>query len=129
VKNLDIVTISDLVKALRNTLGKKGMGEEDIKNLAEYLINFFGFEDYAIDNRLSPNDRDVFYMLEEIGLLKTEREEVTIKRGQVWRIHYWKLNKEKIIELGKEEERKEDEDADKFAIYNNIDREVWSRNR
>ena len=130
MNSLDIVTINDLVKALKNTLGKKGMGEEDIRNLAEYLINFFGFEEYAIDNRLSPSDRDVFYMLEEIGLLKTEQDEVTIKRGQVWRIHYWKLNKEKIIELGKEEKKEEEGKVnDKFAIYNDIDNEVWTRSR
>ena len=126
---MEIVTINDLVKALRNTLGKKGMGEDDVRALAEYLINFFGFEDYAIDNRLSPSDRDVFYMLEEIGLLKTEREEVTIKRGQVWRIHYWKLNKQKIKELGKTPDGKDLEKSDKFAIYDNIDNDVWTRSR
>ncbi|MDP6156380.1 MAG: hypothetical protein QF682_09660 [Candidatus Thermoplasmatota archaeon] len=129
VDNLEIVTINDLVKALRNTLGKKGMGEDDIRSLAEYLINFFGFEDYAIDNRLNPNDRDVFYMLEEIGLLKTEREEVTIKRGQIWRIHYWKLNKQKIKELGKTQDTKDSKEGDKFAIYENIDKEMWTRSR
>ena len=126
---MEIVTINDLVKALRNTLGKRGMGEDDVRALAEYLINFFGFEDYAIDNRLSPSDRDVFYMLEEIGLLKTEREEVTIKRGQVWRIHYWKLNKQKIKELGKTPDGKDLEKSDKFAIYDNIDNDVWTRSR
>ena len=126
---MEIVTINDLVKALRNTLGKRGMEEEDIRSLAEYLINFFGFEDYAIDNRLSPSDRDVFYMLEEIGLLKTEREEVTIKRGQVWRIHYWKLNKQKIKELGKTPNGKEAEKNNKFAIYDKINNDVWTRNR
>jgi len=129
VDQLEIVTINDLVKALRNTLGKRGMGEDDVRALAEYLINFFGFEDYAIDNRLSPSDRDVFYMLEEIGLLKTEREEVTIKRGQVWRIHYWKLNKPKIKELGKTPDKKDLEESDKFAIYDNIDKDVWTRSR
>jgi len=129
VGNLEIVTINDLVKALRNTLGKRGMGEEDIRSLAEYLINFFGFEDYAIDNRLNPNDRDVFYMLEEIGLLKTEREEVTIKRGQVWRIHYWKLNKEKIKELGKTPDPKDSKKGNKFEIYENIDKDMWTRSR
>ncbi len=127
--HLEIITINDLVKALKNTLGKKGMGEDDVRALAEYLINFFGFEDYAIDNRLSPSDRDVFYMLEEIGLLKTEREEVTIKRGQVWRIHYWKLNKSKIKELGKIQEPKEAEDDDDFTIYDNINGDMWTRSK
>ena len=126
---MEIVTINDLVKALRNTLGQRGMSEDDIRSLAEYLINFFGFEDYAIDNRLNPNDRDVFYMLEEIGLLKTEREEVTIKRGQVWRIHYWKLNKAKIMELGKTPDPKNPENGDKFDIYENIDKDMWTRSR
>lgn len=127
--NLEIITINDLVKALKNTLGKKGMGEDDVRSLAEYLINFFGFEDYAIDNRLSPSDRDVFYMLEEIGLLKTEREEVTIKRGQVWRIHYWKLNKAKIRELGTTKEPKESEDESIVTIYDNINGDMWTRSK
>jgi hypothetical protein len=82
-----VVTYDDLVAALTKLLGKKGMGEEEVSKLAIYLLNFFGYSDYIIDNILHTEDRDVFYMLEEEGLLTTEREEIYILKGKVWRIH------------------------------------------
>lgn len=124
---MEIITINDLTKALKNTFGRRGMEEEDIKSIAEFLINFFGFEEYAIDNRLNPEDRDVFYMLEEVGLLKTVREEVTIKKGQTWRIHYWKLNKAKIKELGEKKKKDSPEEGESFGVYEEINDKVWER--
>src|SRR3989442_15853170 len=85
---MPVVTMSETVAALRATVGKRGMAEEDLRALADYLMSFFGFETEAIDNNLDVADRDVFYMLEEEGLLTTRQEEVMIKKGKMWRIHY-----------------------------------------
>src|SRR2546426_3445500 len=85
---MPVVTMSEMVAALRATVGKRGMPEEDLRALADYLMSFFGFETEAIDNNLDVADRDVFYMLEEEGLLTTRQEEVMIKKGKMWRIHY-----------------------------------------
>ena len=123
---MTVISISELTVALRKTVGKKGMDEEEIDTLAEYLMSFFGFNDEVIDNLLSPEDRDVFYMLEEEGLLTTRSEEVNLKRGKLWRIHYWILKKDYIKALAeKEPEREKDHYA---SVYESISEEVWTRN-
>lgn len=127
-----VVTYDDLVVALTKILGEKGMGEEEISKLALYLLNFFGYSDYIIDNILHTEDRDVFYMLEEEGLLTTEREEIYILKGKVWRIHYWMLRKRKILELarGEKEEEEMKKKTDEFSsIYDDMPDDLWSRDR
>jgi hypothetical protein len=123
---LTVISISELTEALRKTLGKKGMAESEIIKLASYLMSFFGFNDEVIDNLLSPEDRDVFYMLEEEGLLTTRSEEINLKRGKLWRIHYWIIKKELIKALAA---RKEEEEEDDFgSVYDSISEEIWTRN-
>ena len=123
---MEVVTLENLQKALAFKLEKKGMSKENIDKLAEYLMNFFGFDDYVSDNKLNPKDRDVFYMLEEEGLLRTLRDEVTIQKGKVWRIHYWVLMKKEILRLAKMkpvEEEKEEE----YKIYDDLEEEIWHK--
>jgi len=100
---LTVVSMDDVILALKNTLGKKGMSDDDIRKLAEYLMSFFGFDGEVIDNRLTSEDRDVFYMLEEEGFLTTTQEEVHLKKGKLWRIHYWILKKDQIIRLARQD--------------------------
>jgi hypothetical protein len=121
---LDVVTLHDLEKALAFKLDKRGMTKENIQKLAEYLLNFFGYDDYVSDNRLNPKDRDVFYMLEEEGLLRTLRDEVTIQKGKVWRIHYWVLMKKEILRLAKMKPPVEKKEED-YKIYEEISDELW----
>jgi len=119
------ITIEDIEKALSNTLGKKGMGKEEIKKLANYVMNFFGFEDTISDNLLKARDRDVFYTLQDVGILTTFQDQITIKKGKIWRIHYWVLKKDEILRLAnlKEKEKEDDE----YTIYDEISNDVWSR--
>jgi len=124
-----VVSMEDVILALHNTLGKKGMSEEDIKKLAEYLMSFFGYTDEVIDNRLTSEDRDVFYMLEEEGFLTTTQEEVHLKKGKLWRIHYWILKKDQILRLAKREEEQEKKKDECSAVYDDISEEVWSSER
>src|SRR3989475_12695306 len=112
---MPVVTMSEMVAALRATVGKRGMPEEDLRALADYLMSFFGFETEAIDNNLDVADRDEFYMLEEEGLLTTRQEEVMIKKGKMWRIHYWILRVERIKAPAKPQRPKADGNA--FAGY------------
>jgi hypothetical protein len=116
-----------LKKAFRNSLGKRGMASEEIDKLAEYVINFFGYNEYVIDNKLEPKDRDVFYMLEEEGILSTLRDEVTIQKGKVWRIHFWILNSKRIEELALK--KAESEKKEEFKVYDNLSEDIWDRNR
>jgi len=117
-----------LKAALSQTVGKDGMSGEELDNLTDYILSFFGFDTVIVDNRLSPSDRDVFYMLEEAGLLNTTQEEVTLRKGKVWRLHYWILKTDHIIALGKQSrcaKNPESESAD--SVYKNMDEEVWER--
>jgi len=119
--------MDDVVLALKNTLGKKGMAEEDIRKLAEYLLSFFGYTDEVIDNCLTSEDRDVFYMLEEEGFLTTTQEEVHLRKGKLWRIHYWILKKDQILRMARSSEEPKKEKDDFSAVYEEISEEAWDR--
>lgn len=122
---MPVVTMSEAVAALRATVGKRGMPEDDLVALADYLMSFFGFGQEVIDNNLDVSDRDVFYMLEEEGLLTTRQEEIHIKKGKLWRIHYWVLRVDRIKALAKGGGKKADAGA--FAVYDEIPDDIWSR--
>ncbi len=125
-----VVTYEDLVAALKKLLGKKGMSDADVQKLAIYLLNFFGYSDYIIDNILNTEDRDVFYMLEEEGLLTTEREEIYILKGKVWRIHYWMLRKRRILELARGEEKAERKaKPGAYSVYDEMTEDDWAEAR
>jgi hypothetical protein len=119
-----IVTQSEVRAALKATVGKT-MSDEEIDALAEYVLSFFGYESEVIDNRLDPDDRDVFYMLEEAGLLTTRQEEVFIKKGKLWRIHYWILRTMRVKELAANGRPAEEDES--FGFYDQIPDEVWDR--
>ncbi len=122
---MPVVTMPEVVAALRATVGRHGMPEDDMRTLADYLMSFFGFEQEVIDNNLDVADRDVFYMLEEEGLLTTRQEEVLIKKGKMWRIHYWILRVERIKALAKPSKPAPTGDA--FAVYDEIPDDIWAR--
>lgn len=117
--------MTEVVAALRETVGKHGMSEDDLRALADYFLSFFGFETEVIDNNLDVADRDVFYMLEEEGLLGTRQEEILIKKGKMWRIHYWVLRVDRIKELAEGKRSRGVEDA--FAVYDDVPDDVWAR--
>ena len=70
------------------------------------------------------DDRDVFYMIEEAGLLGTRQEEIHIKKGKLWRIHYWVLRTARIKELAGTRVPKTE--ARGFA-YDHLPAEAWER--
>jgi DNA-binding transcriptional regulator PaaX len=77
---------------------------------------------------LEPEDRDAFYMLEDSGLLTTEREETTLYDGREWRIHYWLFKKDRIIDLVRRANAKEKSLMDTHqSVYSDVPEEVWQR--
>ena len=96
-----IITVDELTQAIVNAIREEGMlmEEEQAYQQALHVLNFFGYSDRIIDNILEPQDRDTFYMLEDKGILTTEREETTLYDGREWRIHYWLFRKNRIEEL------------------------------
>jgi len=126
---MTVVTMQQVEAALKKTVGKKGMSDNEIKNLAEYLMSFFGYTDEVIDNRLTSDDRDVFYMLEEEGLLTSTQEEVLLKKGKLWRIHYWILKKDQIIRLSLQGADEEQHKAAEADVYDQVSDEEWARHK
>ena len=93
---MEVLTTETLAAAINYSPEYSHMGKDESSYLAEHILNFFGYSDRIIDNVLHPEDRDTFYMLEDAGLMETEREETTLYDGREWRIHYWLL---KISEI------------------------------
>ena len=127
---MSVVTMRQVELALKRTLGKKReMSDTEVKKLADYVMSFFGYTDEVIDNRLTPGDRDVFYMLEEEGIVTTTHEEVLLKKGKLWRIHYWILKKDQIIRLASMDEKVAPEVGNVTDVYEEISDEQWARHR
>ena len=127
----EVVTIDVLAKAIANGISRPRMrmSIEEAKLTAEHVLNFFGFYNRIIDNVLEPEDRDTFYMLEDLGILTTEREETTLHDGREWRIHYWILNYKRIKELANkppEEHIVAEEVEDASVVYEELPEEVWA---
>jgi len=119
------LTVEDLARAIKNSIDREGMKDEDARRMAQHVMNFFGYSERIIDNVLEPEDRDAFYMLEDSGLLTTEREETTLYDGREWRIHYWLFRKDKIMELvrsSKEREAREKE----ASVYDEVPEDIWN---
>ena len=125
--HLEPITIEDFNQALLKTLGRRGMKVEEVKYISHFILNFFGYEERTLDNILTQKDRDVFYMLEEEGILKTFQEETTLYGGKDWRIHYWVLNKEYIHGLANGEISLGEEFNPPEAIYMRLDEDIWER--
>ena len=120
-----VITKEDLEIAFRKTLCVKGYTEEQVMKMADDVITLFGFDNAIIDNRLTTDQRDTFYKLEEADLVHTQQEEVAIAKGKVWRLHYWFLNRNLILKLSRcDDEKKE---CDDFAVYAEMDEDVWTK--
>ncbi len=118
--------VSELTTAIKNSVDERGMETSAAQMMAEHVMNFFGFSDRIIDNILEQEDRDVFYMLEDAGLLTTEREETTLYDGREWRIHYWLFEKDKIHELLDNQSSGEGEEDENEDVYDEVPEGVWS---
>src|SRR3990170_2931542 len=105
---LGTLTVEDLTRAIRNSIDRAGMKDDEARAMAQHVLNFFGYSERIIDNVLEPEDRDAFYMLEDSGILTTEREETTLYDGREWRIHYWMFPQERVQELVDAQRAKEE---------------------
>jgi hypothetical protein len=121
------LTVEHLTKAIKNSIDKQGMPEEEARAMAQHVMNFFGYSERIIDNVLEPEDRDAFYMLEDAGILMTEREETTLYDGREWRIHYWMFRKERIHELIHGRGRALADSVGDQSVYDEVPDDIWSR--
>ncbi len=122
------LTVDDLTRAIKNSIDRTGMKEEEARAMAQHVLNFFGYSERIIDNVLEPEDRDAFYMLEDSGILTTEREETTLYDGREWRIHYWMFRKDRIQELVEAQRAKEEAQGGE-SIYDDMNEDLWAGRR
>lgn len=122
------LTVEDLSFAILHTIGADNISKESAFDMAQHMMNFFGFQDEIIDNILEPPDRDIFYTMEDYSLMSTEREETTLWDGREWRINYWKFRKDRIMKILKNPPVKtKKEEVNEFEdIYDNIPEDIWT---
>ena len=132
---MTIITLDDLSKAIAHRVG---IDIEEARRDAGFVMDIFGFDDRVIDNVLDPEDRQLFYILEEEGMLTTEREETTLYDGREWRTHYWRLKKDTISKYSKETgtgrspliiDKKQPDNVSDDDIYNTIQDDMWVTTR
>jgi hypothetical protein len=122
-----VVSIRQLESALSKALANQKLEKDRITKIAEKIMDLFGYSDQVVDNRLTPEDRDLFYMLEEAGLLTTIEEDVQVEKGKTWRIYYWVLKKDQVQRLAQEEAATAQEKPPEADIYENIADDVWKQ--
>ena len=121
------ITEAELTRAIERTLVSRGkMPAPEARPVARMVLGYFGADDTVLDNKLSSEDRDRFYQLEEEGLLTSEEEDATVSRGKTWRIHYWLLKKARIRDVGSTDDTPRPEDA--ASVYRAIGESDWRRN-
>jgi hypothetical protein len=120
------ITEEELTKAIERTLVARGtIPEGEARSTARMVLEYFGPGDTVLDNKLSTEDRDRFYRLEEEGLLTSEEEDATVSRGKTWRIHYWLLKKARVREAGQSGAGPSESDAG--SVYRDMDKGMWTR--
>jgi hypothetical protein len=120
------ITEAELTRAIERTLVVKGkLPAEKAHPMARMILGYFGPEDAVLDNKLTSEDRDDFYKLEEEGLLTSEEEDATVSRGKTWRIHYWLLKKARIRDAGQMGDAPPPDEA--AVLYRDMEEEAWSR--
>ena len=121
------LTLAQLTQAIRRKVDE-GMETVVAEGIAEHALGFFGFSNRIIDNALEPNDRNLFYQLQDYDLLTTESEETTLWDGREWRIHYWKFKSsaEAFALAAMDMRAKKVEDEDPYAgIYDDMPANLW----
>jgi len=130
---VNIITISDLSKAI---IHKLGVNKQEAQRIAGFILDIFGYEDRVIDNVLDLEDRQLFYILEEEGMITSGREVTILYNGREWLTHYWQLKRNSIIKYAKNgKKRIKNEEFCKNSdmnlsscsnIYNSLSKEVWN---
>lgn len=125
---MTVITVDELTMAIKNSIdSSRDMEEEQAYELAHHVLNFFGYSDRIIDNVLEPEDRDAFYMLEDAGILTTEREETTLYDGREWRIHYWLFRRDRIGSMLVRPSADAIASDQEESVYADLPDDIWQR--
>ena len=125
---MSVVTVDELTLAIKNSIdSSRGMEEEQAYMLAHHVLNFFGYSDRIIDNILEPEDRDAFYMLEDAGILTSEREETSLFDGREWRIEYWLFRRDRIATMMVRSSVDVSDTQEEESVYADLPDDIWQR--
>ena len=117
----------DLAKAMAYLYSREGtiLKEEDLRDTALQVMQFFGFEREVVGNHLEQDEIALMYQLEDVGLVSTRIEEYNLLDGNPWRVNYFILNAKKIKEYSS---KKTEENApDVSQVYEYLPEEAWVR--
>ena len=120
-----------MTKAIEN---KIGMETEEAKKIALLILDTFGYESRIIDNMLTSEERQIFYMLQSEGFLSTSRERSRLHDGREWMTHYWKLQRKTIYtfafdniqKIEKKTILKVQRNTKKDSVYNTLSEDMWT---
>ena len=121
------ITLEELRTAIGSVLEEDEMQPARAEDMAERVMNLFGYDKTITDNLLSPDERDIFYQLEDLDILMTEEETTNLPSGKKWRIHYWILNEDKVREILEEKIEDEGEEEEEKTVYDDLSDDVWER--
>jgi hypothetical protein len=129
--NMNIITLDVLSNAIAN---RTGIDIEEARKNAGFVLDIFGYNDRVIDNILDYEDGQLFYILEEEGMLATDHEDTILYDGREWRTHYWILKKNIIIKYAKDKNcclrhilsDKNVWDISSLGIYDSLTEDVWT---
>ena len=122
-----IPTPQDLAKAMAYLYSKDGMilKEEDLRDTAVQVMQFFGFEKEVVGNHLEQDEIALMYQLEDVGLISTRIEEYNLLDGNPWRVNYFILNARKIREYSSM--KVEENPSCISQVYQDLPEEAWVR--
>jgi hypothetical protein len=128
---MEIITIKEMTKAIENKIGMK---TRDAEKIALLILDTFGYESRIIDNMLTPEERQIFYMLQSEGFLSTSRERSRLHDGREWMTHYWKLQRRSIYtfaynniqKIRKKPILKVQRNTKKDSVYNTLSEDMWT---
>lgn len=119
------VNLEMLTTAIMKAVGMSSEESAAAEGMADHLLGFFGYQDRVIDNMLEPTDRNLFYQFQDWGLLNSESEETTLWDGREWRIHYWKIRTERVVDTSFFDKEESDVDTEAVDIYENLSPAEW----
>lgn len=122
--HLTVITLQHLARAMVERMGLK---DDEAENLAENVLDVFGFDHEVLDNVLEPEMRQSFYAMEQHGLLSAHSEENQLWQGQDWRTHTWHMKAERVLAAGAVHAQAAPFHDEAAAVYKGLPSAVWSR--
>jgi len=128
------VTVSELAVAIRHVLNDT-VDDAAARATAETVMDFFGYDELVPDSMLQPDDRDIFNQLENAGILNMEYSDTHLHTGKEWKLYYWHMIPERVLELKAaaeeaaahpvEVEATEPDDNGEAEAYAEVPEEAW----